>query len=83
MPVSALAIYQLVAKVAKVNCKDQLPDKPVAHREQVPEAIRIAPAADASAATVANRASAQFAARTFIVRLMSQGSEIRNREIHT
>jgi len=26
---------------------------------------------------------AQFAVRTFIVRLMSQGSEIRNREIHT
>jgi hypothetical protein len=60
-----------------------LPDEPVAHREQVPEAIRIPPAADASAATVADRAPAQFAARTFIVVLMRQGSEIRNREIHT
>ncbi len=55
----------------------------VAHREQVPDAIRIPPAACASAATVADRAPAQFAIRTFIVRLMSQGSEIRNREIHT
>jgi hypothetical protein len=27
--------------------------------------------------------SLQFAVRTFIVRLMSPGSEIRNREIHT
>jgi len=71
----------LVAKVAR--CKDQLPDKPVAHREQVPDAIRIPPAADASAATVADRAPAQFAVRTFIIRLMSPGSEIRNREIHT
>jgi hypothetical protein len=35
----------LAAKVrSKVNCKDHLPDKPVAHREQAPEAIRILPA---------------------------------------
>jgi hypothetical protein len=74
----------LVAKVAREStAKIKLPDKPVAHREQVPDAIRIPPAADASAATVADRAPAQFAVRTFIVRLMSQGSEIRNREIHT
>lgn len=33
--------------------------------------------------SVADRAPAQSAVRTFIVRLMSQGSEIRNREIHT
>ncbi|MGH9511562.1 MAG: hypothetical protein ACRD2U_05445 [Terriglobales bacterium] len=59
-----------------------MPDKPVAHREQAPEAIRILPAPDAGAGTVA-RAPAQVAVRTFIVRLMSQGSEIRNREIHT
>ena len=64
----------LVTKVArestaKINCcKDQLPDKPVAHREQVPEAICIPPAADAGAATVAARAPAQVAVRTFIVR---------------
>jgi hypothetical protein len=64
----------LVAKVAREST-EQLPDKPVAHREQVPDAIRIPPAADASAATVADRAPAQFAVRSFIVRLMSQGSE--------
>jgi len=45
-----------------------LPDKPVAHRAQVPEAICIPPAADAGAATVAARAPAQVAVRTFIVR---------------
>ena len=55
----------------------------MAHREQAPEAIRIPLAADASAATVADRAPAQFAVRTFIVRLRSQGSEIGNREIRT
>ena len=49
----------------------------------VPDAIRIPPANDASAATLADRAPAQSAVRTFIVRLMSQGSEVRNREIHT
>jgi len=59
----------LAAKVrSKVNCKDHLPDKPVAHREQAPEAIRILPAPDAGAATVAARARAQVAVRTFIVR---------------
>jgi hypothetical protein len=83
LPVSALAITTRRESRSKVNCKDHLPDKPVAHREQVPDAIRIPPAADDSAATVADRAPAQFAVRTFIVRLMSQGSEIRNREIHT
>jgi hypothetical protein len=84
VPVSALATYHASRKsLERVNCKDQLPDKPVAHREQFPDAIRIPPAADASAPTVADRAPAQFAVRTFIVRLMSQGSEIRNREIHT
>jgi len=45
-----------------------LPDKPVAHREQAPEAIRILPTPDAGAATVAARAPAQVAVRTFIVR---------------
>jgi uncharacterized membrane protein len=35
-----------------------------------------------ASATVAARAPAQVAVRAFIVRLMSQGSEIRNREIH-
>jgi len=43
-------------------------DKPVAHREQAPEAIRILPAPDASAATLTARAPAQVAVRTFIVR---------------
>ena len=56
---------------------------PVAHREQVPDAIRIPPANNASAATLADRAPAQSVVRTFIVRLMSQGSEVRDREIHT
>ena len=64
------------------NSEVKLPDKPVAHREQAPEAIHILPAPDVGAATVAARAPAQVAVRTFIVRLMSQGSEIRNREIH-
>ncbi len=41
---------------------------PVAHREQVPDAIRIPPAPDAGAATVAARAPAQVAVRTLIVR---------------
>jgi len=45
-----------------------LPGKPVAHREQAPEAIRIPPAPDAGAATMAARAPAQVAVRTFIVR---------------
>jgi len=45
-----------------------LPDKPVAHREQVPDAICILPAPDASAATVAAHAPAQVAVRTFIVK---------------
>jgi len=48
-------------------------DKPVAHREQAPEAIRILPAPDASAATLTARAPAQGAVRTFIVRRMRQG----------
>ena len=83
MPVSALAIYHSSRRSLESTGTYQLPDEAVAHREQVPDAIRIPPAADASAATVADRAPAQSAVRTFIVRLMSQGSEIRNREIHT
>jgi hypothetical protein len=46
----------------------KLPDKPVAHREQAPEAIHILPAPDVGAATLAARAPAQVAVRTFIVR---------------
>ena len=53
---------------SKVNCQDHLPDKPMAHQEQAPEAIRIPPAPDAGAATVAAGAPAQVAVRTFIVR---------------
>jgi hypothetical protein len=68
---------QLSSCCSKVNCKDHLPDKPVTRGEQAPEAIRIAPYA--GAATLAAHAPAQFAARTFIVRLMSQG--FRNSEI--
>jgi hypothetical protein len=77
------AIYHSSRKSLESQLQRSIADKPVAHREQVPDAIRIPPAADASAATVADRAPAQFAVRTFIVRLMSQGSELRNREIHT
>lgn len=73
VPLSELAIESR----RRVNCKDQLRDKPVAHREQVPDALRISAAADARGPTVADRAPAQFAVRNFIVRLMSQGSEIR------
>jgi hypothetical protein len=67
VPVSALAIYTRRESRSKVNCKDQLPDRPVTHREQAPEAIRILPAPDAGAATVAARTLAQVAVRTFIV----------------
>ncbi|MGC2745416.1 MAG: hypothetical protein WA672_19770 [Candidatus Angelobacter sp.] len=67
--VSALAIYHSRRESrSKVNCKDHLPDTPVAHREQAPEAIRIPPAPDASAATVAAGAPAQVTVRTFTVR---------------
>ena len=54
--------------------------KPVAHREQAPEAIRILPAPDAGAATVAARAPARVA-----VRFHRQVNEsvFRNREIHS
>jgi len=68
VPVSALAIYHSRESRSRVNCKDHLPDKPVADREQAPEAIRILPAPDAGAATLAARAPAQVAVRTFIVR---------------
>jgi hypothetical protein len=46
---SALAIYHSRESRSKINCKDHLPDKPVAHREQAPEAIRILPAPDVGA----------------------------------
>jgi hypothetical protein len=62
----------LVAKVArestaKINCPTSR--WRIENRFQT---LRVPPAADASAATVADRALAQFAGRTFIVRLMSQ-----------
>jgi hypothetical protein len=68
LPVSALAITTRRESRSKVNCKDHLPDKPVAHREQAPEAIHILPAPDVGAATLVARAPAQVAVRTFIVR---------------
>ena len=51
----------------------------MAHREQDPEAIRILPAPDVGAATLAARAPAQVAVRTFIRQVNESG--FRNREI--
>ena len=81
VPVSALAIYVKIARES--TAKDQLPDKPVSIENRFQTRSAFLRSADASVAIVADRALAPFAVRTFIVSLMSQGSEIGNREIHT
>jgi hypothetical protein len=68
VPVSALAIYHSPRKSLESQLQRSLTRQPVAHREQAPEAIRILPAPDVSAATVAAHAPAQVAVRTFIVK---------------
>ena len=61
----------LVAKVARDStAKVNSPTSPCRIENRFPMQIRIPPAADACAATVADRAPAQFAVRTVIVRLM-------------
>jgi hypothetical protein len=80
VPVSALAIYHSPRKSLESQLQRSLARQAVAHREQAPEAIRILPAPDAGAATVAARAPAQVAVRTFIGQVNESG--FRNREIH-
>lgn len=78
----AIASYKAPYRSSE-SCNKKLFEKALDAMKGMWKNHQESPSANASAATVADRAPAQFAVRTFIVRLMSQGSEIRNREIHT
>src|ERR1700689_5461813 len=69
-----IGVLPLVARVARESTEKTNSPKSRWRRD----AIRIPPAADASAATVADRAPAQVAVRTFIVRINESG--FRNQE---